>query len=132
MIERGSYVNFETDKDGDLVISLAKGITKKARKEFMENTSECDADTRFMELIDDFLCNVWTWVYPEDIGALTSAPIISREVKENEDGDVVDVGIVYSYDMYAIYDPVQEIFSEGKIVLTKNEPEDYNDVDWVS
>ena len=124
MIERGSYVNFETDKDGDLVISLAKGITKKARKEFMENTSECDADTRFMELIDDFLCNGWDWVNSEDIGALTEAPLLTNDIEMDDNGNIIRVGVIYKYEMYQIYDPVEEIFSEDKIVLTKHLPED--------
>jgi|GEM_PF-2409048 len=123
MKETGEYVTFSLDNDKDLVISLNKNITKKSRKEFLDDTKDYHSDQRFMELIEDFLCNGWDWVNAEDIGALTEAPLLTNDIEIDDQGNVIKVGIIYKYEMYQVYDPVEEIFSEGKIILTKHEPE---------
>ncbi|MGI9061916.1 MAG: hypothetical protein ACR2H5_25460 [Ktedonobacteraceae bacterium] len=39
--------------------------------------------------------NGWSWVRPEDIGALTDAPILSDDIEYDDHGDVVSVGTVF-------------------------------------
>ena len=72
------------------------------------------------DLLDSggYLGNGWHEVLPEQIGALTEAPIISNDVIFNDDG-VEWVGDVYYYNSYMVNDPFVELLSNGEIFLTK-------------
>ena len=57
--------------------------------------------------------SAWEWVSPEDIGALTSAPILSDEVEQNDRGETVKVGRVFWFPDYAIRCPVEDLLERG-------------------
>jgi hypothetical protein len=46
-------------------------------------------------------------VPPEDIGALTAAPILSDEIVRDDNGRVVEAGRVYWYPDYAVRDEIE-------------------------
>ena len=53
----------------------------------------------------------WSWVRPEDIGALTDAPILSDGIEYDDQVDVVNVGAIYWYSYYEVSDPVYNFYS---------------------
>jgi hypothetical protein len=63
------------------------------------------------------LCNGWTWVGAEQIGALTGAPILSDEVETNEDGDIIHCGVVYWFERYQVESPVQTLLEKGEVTF---------------
>jgi len=59
--------------------------------------------------------NGWSFVRPEDVGALTDAPIISEDVDTDDQGNVRNVGTVYWYPEYDVRDPVAQLLENGYI-----------------
>ena len=72
-------------------------------------------DNILVKLLEDHLCNGWEFVAPEDLGALTDAPILSDEVERDEDGNVTKVGTVYWFPDYAIRCELDELLEKGEV-----------------
>ena len=98
-------------------------ITEEEKQEFLGDNENSTSNERFANLIEDFLCNGWSWIHPEEIGALTDAPIISEDATYNDDGELTECGICYAYMNYQVHDPVDELFEEGSIILESGEEE---------
>jgi hypothetical protein len=107
-LDTGFYVDLRTTDDGDLRIML----NANGRKNFAEIEEERDAHgihAALCVLLEDHLCNGWEMVPPEDIGALTAAPILSDEIVRGDDGKIVEAGRVYWFPDYAVRDEIDEI-----------------------
>ena len=106
--DRGFYVNLEKTHDGNLRISL----TENGEAEFGNIVEERDRfgiHAALCVLLEDHLCGGWEMVPPEDIGALTAAPILSDEIVRDEEGRVVEAGRVFWYGDYAVSDEIEEL-----------------------
>jgi len=106
--EHGFYVDLRKPKEGDLEILL----TGEGQANF--DTVQEERDTHGIHaalcaLLEDHLCNGWEMVPPEDIGALTAAPILSDEVVRDDNGRAIEVGHVYWYPDYAVRDEIEEL-----------------------
>ena len=108
----GKYTEFEKQANGNMRIVLLKG----ARDDVQEIASreDIDADSRLAETIEWQLANGWSLVRPEDVGALTEAPIISEEIDDDDQGNVLKVGTVYWYPEYDVRDPVAQLRDQAK------------------
>jgi len=107
-VERGFYVDLEKAPDGNLHIRL----NRSGRRRFAEIREQRNAygiHAALCALLEDHLCNGWEMVPPEDIGALTAAPILSDEVSRDEDGRITEVGRVFWYPDYQVRDEIEEI-----------------------
>src|ERR1700722_17299367 len=67
-------------------------------------------DDVLYDLLEYHLCKGWEMIRPEEIGALTSAPIISDDVARNDDGDIIEIGSVYWFPNYQILSPSSELY----------------------
>jgi hypothetical protein len=67
-----------------------------------------DSDTFFEDLVEWQLCNGWEKLRPEDIGALTDAPIFSESGEDK----------VYWFPNYQIESPVQILLEKGEVTFT--------------
>lgn len=47
--------------------------------------------------------------------ALTEAPILTEEIKEDNQGTVLRVGTVYWYPQYDVSDPVEKLLENGYV-----------------
>jgi hypothetical protein len=106
--EPGFYVDLEKAPDGNLHIHL----NRNGRRHFRDIREQRDAygiHTALCALLEDHLCSGWEMVPPEDIGALTAAPILSDEIVRDEDGRVTEAGRVFWYPDYAVRDEIEEI-----------------------
>lgn len=106
--EHGFYVDLRKTQDGNLEILL----NRNGRREFTTIREERDAfgiHAALCALLEDHPCNGWNMVPPEDIGALTAAPILSDDISRDDQGQVVEVGRVYWYPDYQVRDEIEEL-----------------------
>lgn len=114
--DNGYYVDLQKTERGDLQIVL----TDSGRAQFETIVEERDANginAALFALLEDHLCNGWEMVPPEDLGALTAAPILSDEIVRDEQGRLVEAGRVYWYPDYAVRDEIDEIRTKSAIVF---------------
>lgn len=106
--ESGFYVDLQKTADGNLAIRL----NRNGRRHFADIREERDAhgiNAALCALLEDHLCNRWEMVPPEDLGALTSAPILSDEIVRDDHGHVTEAGRVYWYPDYQVRDEIEEL-----------------------
>ena len=91
-------------------------LTGEGRQELQELLADHPERDAMHELLEFHLCNGWDTLNPEDIGALTSCPLIlSEEVERDDNGKVTNVGQVYWHPNYMIEDPVKTLLEKGKV-----------------
>lgn len=112
----GKYVEFDTQANGKLHITLLP----EAREDVQEIafSQELTADNKLAEVIEWHIGNGWSFVDPEDIGALTEAPILSDDVDYDDQGKA-KVGVVYWYPEYEVTDPVAQLLENGFVDFTQ-------------
>jgi hypothetical protein len=95
-------------------------LTENGRTNFERIGEERDShgiNAALFALLEDHLCNGWEMLPPEDLGALTAAPILSDEIVRDEQGRLVEAGRVYWYPDYAVRDEIEEIRTKSAIVF---------------
>jgi hypothetical protein len=121
MIEKGRYANFEILSGGDLKITLNKDGKKEFKLLYKESKESMNDYDMLREIVDDFFGNGWTWLAPEQVGALTDAPILSNDAFYNDDGIMEVKGDVWWYPNYAVIDLAKELIDSGELIFTKAE-----------
>jgi hypothetical protein len=97
-------------------------LLPEAQEDVQEITSrDIDADGRLAEVIEWQLANGWSLVRPEDIGALTGAPILSEDLDTDDHGHVRNVGQVYWYPEYDVRDPVAQLLEHGYVEFVRGD-----------
>jgi hypothetical protein len=107
----GNLLTMSVDRNGITLSPTKQGVL--AARELVDSRPEYW--TALGEMLEEFTTNEWEWVLPEEIGAITDAPIISREVTRDDNGTVTEVGRVYAHMDYQVQDPI-EAWAEGKAV----------------
>ena len=114
-------VDFIPLANGLKIVLLPAGWTELGER-VEEHGEEClNPDSALYDVAEHQLCNGWEMVPPEDVGALTSAPLFSRDTERDDDGKLVRVGRVYAYMDYQVKAPVRELWEQGEIVLTAHD-----------
>ena len=114
--DHGYYVDLQKTDSGDLRIVLTEN--GQANFETIEEERNSHGiNAALFALLEDHLCNGWEMVPPEDLGALTAAPILSDEIVRGEQGRLVEAGRVYWYPDYAVRDEIEEIRTKSAIVF---------------
>jgi hypothetical protein len=72
-----------------------------------------------IENLEYYLCNGWDWVNPEDVGALTAAPILSNDAEYDEATDTTTYHTLWYHERYMIEDPIALLLA-GKTVTFIN------------
>jgi hypothetical protein len=62
-------------------------------------------------------------VPPEDVGALTSAPILSDSAQRDDDGKLTAIGNVWWFPEYAVTSELEELMEKGFVEFTLGEEE---------
>jgi hypothetical protein len=120
MIEKGEYTNFEIDATGNLVITLTDDGKNFLLSDDVNNPDLNDYDI-LRDLIEDQLCNGWTWLNPEDVAALTDSPILSNDAEFDDYGNLIGAVHTWWFPDYQTIDLAEEIFKEGQLIFTKGE-----------
>src|SRR5438094_504103 len=97
----------ELDKrDGKLRITLTPS-GRVMLQHRLDGGESIGTDAVLYALLEEHLGNGWEWIRPEELGALTSAPILSDECSRDEQGLLDQVGAVYWFPRYQIESPVE-------------------------
>jgi hypothetical protein len=110
-----SYVNIETRGEGDDQF-LRMTVTAEGKAELqarVDDGESIDADQCLHDLLEDHTSNGWDWVRPEEIGALTDAPIISDNVERDDHGDITTVASVYAFMDYQVRSVASDLLNYG-------------------
>jgi hypothetical protein len=89
-----SYIEIVKSEDG-----ITLKLTPAGREEINAyRTEEGEWDRPHSEilfnLLEDHLETGWEFIQPEEIGALTSAPILSDDISRDDKGEITEVGSV--------------------------------------
>lgn len=98
---------------------LKLSADNEARSELAHIVREY-GDARAESFIAEALHERWEFVRPEEVGALTSAPILAEcdgIVRDEADGSLVECGRVAWFPDYCIRDPWQELARTGRVVF---------------
>ena len=110
-VEHGRYVDLEEKEDGNLEIVL----TDDGRQEIVE-LQELPEEEAMSTLLEDHMANSsWEWLAPEEIGALTSAMILTCDAERDDEGKLERVGRVYWDSSYQVQSTVEELAKSGRV-----------------
>jgi len=99
-------------------------LTPEGRTELqarLDNGDNISTDSTLYDLLENCLCNGWEWIRPEEIGALTSAPILSDDCSRDDSGLLGQIGAVYWFEKYQIQSPGEELLRVGHVDFDKAE-----------
>jgi len=71
------------------------------------------------ETLEYHLCNGWSMVRPEEIGAMIDGLIISDDTDRDDSGELTYVGVVYWFADYAVVDVIDTLLSGEIITLIR-------------
>ena len=115
-VECGTYVDLEKIPNGRLRISLTNE-GRHAIDEFERIREELGIDAAIRELLEDHLSGVWEEILPEEIGALTSAMMLTDDVERDDEEQITRIGRVYFNPYYAVMDEIQELRERSCVVF---------------
>jgi len=122
---KGEYVDIAVMSDGRLRFTLTEAGKVEIEDIIVrENIGDI---AQFNALMEDHFCNGWEEVYPEEIGALTSATLISNVVVRDDNGDIIECDYIYYDPLYAIRSTPERLHTTG-IVFWDRHPKG-DDVD---
>ena len=110
---KGYYVDLRVLDNGDLEITP----TFHAREE-TDHFLSLPTKQALSELFEDWLGNGWEFLRPEQIGALTDAPILTDEIIYGDLGNVEFLGHVWWFPNYAIENEVETLLRNGKVIFS--------------
>ena len=84
------------------------------REELRELSLDDDflSDAMMCDFLEPITCNGLSWILPDEIGALTDAPILSEGMAE-------DCLPVFYYNDYMIRSPLQDLLESGECKFLK-------------
>jgi hypothetical protein len=119
-----TLLTFWQVEGGMRIVPTEHGIERA--QEFLDERCQHSGqspDEQLMEMLEQALGNGWSYVRPEDIGALTDAPILSQDGFMGNDGKwypMVKRANVYAHMNYAVEDPI-EMWAEGRFVFFQSD-----------
>jgi len=121
-------MKYEILPSGNLQFSIDKDCAKRYMLEDLDmlqdikDLYEGDDIVSLYEFLDNFgySTNGYLWgIMPEDVGALTGAPMLSDDVEYTDDGNIVVSGNVWWYPDYAVSNWLDVLIKNGSVVFTK-------------
>jgi hypothetical protein len=117
-----SYVEIVKGRDG-----ITLKLTPAGREELAEHKTADGWDRGTVcllaDLLEDHLANGWEFLLPEEVGALTAAPILSDNAMRDDSGKLVSVGVgdVYWFPDYAVRSELDELYEKGEVLFPRAE-----------
>lgn len=109
------FVTTYEDEDGNLVLC---NPIPDMDWDWLEEMGD---DRAIVEMLAYQLGNGYDMIYPEEIGALTSAPIIGDGVERDDDGDFIDADKVWWLENYALILVWEELKAGRKVIFQRAE-----------
>lgn len=110
------YTDFEELENGNLKITL----NKRGKEELAELKERFEkiGYAIWWELNEGKFCNGYTEVKPEDIGALTSSPLIANGIIDEETTqEELDNTKVWFFPNYQVISEIEELFEKGEVIF---------------
>ena len=104
-----TYYGYVTAETSDMGVTFKLEIDEDLRDQLVLEESSKGIDLLY-DLLEDFIGEGWEWMAPEDIGALTDAPII---MDPND--------YVYWYSNYMVQSPVEDLIEKGETFFERAE-----------
>lgn len=102
---------------GNLIIT----VDDEEKAQLVEAGDDIHLDTFMHDFLEPITCNSDVdWVRPEEIGALTSAPILGI-VSRNDDGEIEETHNIWWYPNYAVTSVCEDLLEYGQAVFFKAE-----------
>lgn len=86
-------------------------------QEIIDAISILKDDISLIDIIEYQLCNGWDFIRPEEIGALTNAPILSNEVKRDDNGEITEIGKIYWFADYQMINEVESLLFNDFLIF---------------
>ena len=116
MITQTRYFKAEHDATQLIMTPDIKAIHEDF-SDFLEAETDFDETDLESQLLEDLMCNCgWDYIRPDEVAALTSAPLISPDATRNEDGDLTSADTIYGYMNYQVDSWVQELCAGNMVV----------------
>jgi hypothetical protein len=114
-VVHGRYVDLELEArvGGNLEMVL----TEDGRQE-IDELRKLPEEEAMSTLLEDHLGNGWEWLAPEEIGALTSAMILTWDAERDDEGKLKRAGPVYWDPDYQVRSTVEELAKSGRATWT--------------
>lgn len=122
-------LDFEQLPDGNLKVLLTPEGREELEALIEDISDDCQdkiwrqpTENIWYELTESHWTNgSYEMLRPEDIGALTEAPIIGLDIARNDDNVVVldDISRVWYYPDYMIKDELSELLDHGHLIFQK-------------
>ncbi len=114
----GTYVDLIPTDRGNLRIALtADG--KDEVETFRIEKYQHGTWAALVCLLDDHLSCGWELIAPEELAALTSAPILGTGIDRDDQGKICRVEHLYWFPDYAIRDEIEELLTAGEITFDR-------------
>lgn len=117
-------VDFDITPQGLKITLTPEG--REEIQEAIEDQKNIGAVAFLIDLCEHPLCNGWTEVRPEEVGALTDSTIFAREFDRDDEGKLTSVGDVFWFPNYMVENPVQTMLDKGFVIFAKGE----KDIEW--
>lgn len=85
-----------------------------------EDRGEIQSDEAMLDFFHPYLCNSeFEFIAPEDVGALTSAPMLGIKARENEDDEDSPeyIAEAYAYMDYQVKSILEDLLENGEVFL---------------
>jgi len=92
-------------------------VNDAMKESLLEQVQQGRSQSALYDLLEGIIANSdIDWIQPEEIGALTDAPIFGH-VDRDDQGKVVNVGHVWWYPDYMVSDPIEELATKGTVTF---------------
>lgn len=114
-----------TQNSNGLLIAL-DSPSAASEIEHTQHEKQLNEEHILAELLESagYIGNGWAVIAPEDIGALTSAPIVGYMPNYNDDGKVTDAEAIYWFPRYMVESFIDTLLEKSEVLFEKAE-------DWV-
>lgn len=110
-IENGLYTDLRVNEAG-LTITLTDAGREEPRY-LHEQQRRPEYEVLSVLLLDHIDCGDWNFLHPDDIGALTDAPLLSNEVERDDNYEITNVGRIFWHERYQIESAVEALLTAG-------------------
>lgn len=112
LVEQGDSLTLYVTPEGiseiyDFYLAKPEGISPLKRY-YRKGT-----DYILYELLDDFLCNGYDMVNPDDIGALTDRFMFTDDLQTDDFGNVISCSRVFHHGNYQVENPIDSLLDDG-------------------
>ncbi len=113
-------IHAEEGPNGDLIIAISDQNELQEIKDAIAGGDT--SDDAMYDVFEHLIANGYSWVAPEQIGALTDAPILT-DSPSLDDGSIDPQGKIWWYPQYETRSPLEDIAETGKTTFTLAKPD---------